>query len=445
MAGTHKWKEAMEMRMSLLGVQLEETRTELAATKGELEEAERRRVAEMREVKAHQDAVMQLRVEEAIGKSEGDEKKAWQVSAGCMHGRRLEESITVTLLSILERDKIEARCFLSILLTHAPQRIKLASQDASLSLSFFKGLSEAMLAHVSTMTHVKYIHLQSASGFTTEGIKHLYRLPQLEMLDLNSTDVADSALEGIGCMASLHDLDLKQTSVTDAGLLHLVDASSLKVLVLSGCKGVTSDGMVCVGRLTALEQLWLDGTAVADAGLPHLATLSSLKSLHMSGCKGVTDAGMVDVGKLTGLEELWLDGTAVTDAALAHLTALSSLKSLRLSECKGVTDAGMVDVGRLTALEELLLGGTAVTDAGLPHLTALSSLESLGLSGCKGVTKAGMADVGRLTRLKNLRLDGTAVTDDGLQQLTALTELISLGLPEGGLAFSVDLRKRIGM
>ncbi|CAI5486401.1 unnamed protein product, partial [Closterium sp. Naga37s-1] len=101
MAETHKWKEAMEMRMNLLGVQLEATSRELAATKGELEEAERRRGAEMREVKEHQDAVMQLRVEEAMGKSEGDEKKAWQVSAGCMHGGCLEESITRLLLCLL--------------------------------------------------------------------------------------------------------------------------------------------------------------------------------------------------------------------------------------------------------------------------------------------------------------------------------------------------------
>ncbi|CAI5940224.1 unnamed protein product [Closterium sp. NIES-65] len=81
MAGTLEWKEAMELKMSMLGGQMEETRRELASTKGELEEAERRRVAEMRTMKEHQDAVMQLRVEEAIGKCDGDEKKAWQLTA----------------------------------------------------------------------------------------------------------------------------------------------------------------------------------------------------------------------------------------------------------------------------------------------------------------------------------------------------------------------------
>ncbi|CAI5502115.1 unnamed protein product [Closterium sp. Naga37s-1] len=48
-AGTHELSEAMEMRVRALGVQLEETKKELAAAKGELEEAERRRVANMEE------------------------------------------------------------------------------------------------------------------------------------------------------------------------------------------------------------------------------------------------------------------------------------------------------------------------------------------------------------------------------------------------------------
>ncbi|CAI5940312.1 unnamed protein product [Closterium sp. NIES-65] len=51
MAGTREWKESVEMRMRALGVQLEETRRELAATKGELEKAERRRAVEAREMK----------------------------------------------------------------------------------------------------------------------------------------------------------------------------------------------------------------------------------------------------------------------------------------------------------------------------------------------------------------------------------------------------------
>ncbi|CAI5987809.1 unnamed protein product [Closterium sp. NIES-64] len=50
-AGAHELKDEMEMRMRVLGVQLEETRRELAATRGELKEAERRQVVEMREMR----------------------------------------------------------------------------------------------------------------------------------------------------------------------------------------------------------------------------------------------------------------------------------------------------------------------------------------------------------------------------------------------------------
>ncbi|CAI6009678.1 unnamed protein product [Closterium sp. NIES-65] len=50
MAGSQEWKEAMEM-MRALHLQVEGMRRELAAAKKDSEEAERRRVAEMREMR----------------------------------------------------------------------------------------------------------------------------------------------------------------------------------------------------------------------------------------------------------------------------------------------------------------------------------------------------------------------------------------------------------
>ncbi|CAI5480709.1 unnamed protein product [Closterium sp. Yama58-4] len=162
------------------------------------------------------------------------------------------------------------------------KQIKAASRRAELSLKCHDGVSDAMLGHVSTMTRLKGIDLESSSGFSAEGIKHLYRLPQLETLNLMSTHVPDSAFEGIGSLTSLKGLYLFETNVTDAGLLHLTGLSSLKVLWLSGCKGVTNDGMVHVGRLIGLTHLWLNGTAVTDDGLQQLTALTKLTDLHTS-------------------------------------------------------------------------------------------------------------------------------------------------------------------
>ncbi|CAI5476876.1 unnamed protein product [Closterium sp. Yama58-4] len=156
--------------------------------------------------------------------------------------------------------------------------IKYESQEKKnlLELQGLHGLSDDILAHVSTMTHLKNLDLGSSSGFSAEGIKHLYRLPRLECLNLHCTDVSDSALEGIGSLTSLTDLYLRKTKVTDAGLAHLTGLSTLRLLYLSQNKGVTNAGMVHVGKLTELEELSLDKTSVTDDGLRKLTALTKL-------------------------------------------------------------------------------------------------------------------------------------------------------------------------
>ncbi|CAI5469217.1 unnamed protein product [Closterium sp. Yama58-4] len=169
------------------------------------------------------------------------------------------------------------------------ERIKVASGGTKLSLTSLHGLSDDMLAHVSTMSHLKSIDLDSSSGFSAEGIKHLYMLPRLETLDLNNTKLDDSALEGIGSIVGLKHLYLHRTNVTDAGLPHFAHFSFLRKLRLSKCKGVTNAGMVHVGRLTGIEKLWLRGTAVTDDGLQQLTALTKLRTLQLPNGNMVND------------------------------------------------------------------------------------------------------------------------------------------------------------
>ncbi|CAI5480690.1 unnamed protein product, partial [Closterium sp. Yama58-4] len=178
-----------------------------------------------------------------------------------------------------------------------------------LDLTGLSNLSDTALRAVSTMTHLKKLWLNRSSGFSAEGVKHLYKLPKLEALDLRKTSVSDGALEGIGGMSSLEWLVLDSANVTDAGLLHLTGLSSLKLLSIFDCKGVTSAAMQHVGRLTSLDRLWVDGTEVKDDGLLHLTSLTKLKILSLG--EGITDAGMEHIGQLTSLEGFQLWGSKV--------------------------------------------------------------------------------------------------------------------------------------
>ncbi|CAI5480495.1 unnamed protein product [Closterium sp. Yama58-4] len=136
------------------------------------------------------------------------------------------------------------------------ERIKSASRATDLSLANLHSLSDDILGHVSTMLHLAKVSLEDSSGFSAEGIKHLYRLPWLRMLDLRGTDVSDSALEGIGSL------------------------DGLELLWLSGCECVTDAGMVHVGKLTWLKDLGIDFTAVTDDGVKQLTALTQLRILY---------------------------------------------------------------------------------------------------------------------------------------------------------------------
>ncbi|CAI5480691.1 unnamed protein product [Closterium sp. Yama58-4] len=238
-------QELAELKQSTT-LQLEEAErirvAEIREMRGQLEEREREVAALKGELAGHKDAHMKLDVESKISESVGDQQPAWEA-------------------------------------------IKSASQVAQLDLKHLSYISDTMLGHVSTMTHLKKISLQSSSGFSEEGIKHLYRLPRLESLNVQFTDMSDSALKGIGSLISLKHLYLGRTNVTTGGLVHLTGLSSLKTLALTECKGVTNAGMVHVGRLTGLEELALYGTAVTDYGLQQLTALTKLTKLCPSkGC-----------------------------------------------------------------------------------------------------------------------------------------------------------------
>ena len=66
------------------------------------------------------------------------------------------------------------------------------------------------------------------------------------------------------------------------------------------------------------KSLNLVDSEVTDARLVHLEGLTGLEWLNLDGTK-ITDAGLVHLEGLTGLEELFLDGTRVTDAGVKKL------------------------------------------------------------------------------------------------------------------------------
>ena len=104
-------------------------------------------------------------------------------------------------------------------------------------------------------------------------------------------------------------------------------------------RDLTDDGLADVAKLGNVVELNLRDTKITSAGLVHLKGLAKLTRLHLERTN-VGDEGIVNLTKLTTLEYLNLYGTKITDKSLDHLAGLKNLRKLYVWQTD-VTDAGI--------------------------------------------------------------------------------------------------------
>ena len=135
-------------------------------------------------------------------------------------------------------------------------------------------------------------------------------------------------------------LNLEDTPITNARLVHLAGLTDLEYLGLSRTR-ITDGGLVHLAGLANLTKLTLGNTPITDAGLMRLKGLTNLQTLSLYGTR-ITDAGLVHLAGLTNLQKLYLDGTQITDAGLVHLAGLTRLERLYLYLNRTrISDAGV--------------------------------------------------------------------------------------------------------
>jgi hypothetical protein len=149
-------------------------------------------------------------------------------------------------------------------------------------------------------------------------------------VDLATRPFTDADIGGLTGLAGLHDLILRDTLVTDAGLARLKLTRRLRLLDLDDAS-ITDGGLSHLAALPSLRGLYLAGTRVSDAGLQALRPLIKLRALGL-GRTGITDAGLVHLVGFTELRVLDLRGTRVSGAGLPLLKGLNKLRRLYVSE-----------------------------------------------------------------------------------------------------------------
>lgn len=114
-------------------------------------------------------------------------------------------------------------------------------------------------------------------------------------------------------------------------------------------RSLTDEGLAAVAKLKNVAVLNLRDTKITGASLVHLKGMASLRRLHLERTS-LTDAGTEHLASLTNLEYLNLYSTKVTDKTLVHLKGLKNLRKLFVWET-GVTDEGVASLAK--ALPEL--------------------------------------------------------------------------------------------
>jgi len=116
--------------------------------------------------------------------------------------------------------------------------------------------------------------------------------------------------------------------VSDDGVLHLATfALQLESLALSSCPLITDHGVIAAMPLFShLSALEMADCQISDISISHiLGTCTSLRMLDVSNCLGVTDASLRALRAGARLQELVLRGCPITTQGLALLLLNRSL------------------------------------------------------------------------------------------------------------------------
>ena len=299
-------------------------------------------------------------------------------------------------------------------------------------------------------------------------------IPTLERLALAQTHVTDRALDVVGTLPALRDLDLFFCEhVTDSGASTLRQASRLERLNVRGTK-ISDSGVKFLTELQHLRSLDLGITEVSDATIELLEALPELEHLAIGGNR-VGEVGISSLRSLKRLKHLDLSGAqetdsgiwavTVTDLNLDEIADLAGLESLNLASpskeyvdavssgvprLRGairVTDFGAAQLARLANLRRINLTRSSLTAAGIRSLRPLRHLEDLDLSHTKGIDDAAGPPLGELQALRALNVSYTRFGDEGLAALAdhpTLRRVVAAGARLSAEGISAFLAARPG-
>lgn len=301
-------------------------------------------------------------------------------------------------------------------------------------------MTGAAFERIATLDHVTTLSLGGSRELTDDGLAHLARMPQLEVLNLSEYPggrFTDRGLEVLRHLPNLRKFEMTwQSGIIDAGVSNLQYCDRLEQVNLMGSP--TGDGAIAALQGKPNLRDFSSGRLVIDAGLPLLHNFPLMKNavnaarLLIDG--PFTNDGLACLAGLEGVNELDLfwHVTGITTGAFAHLIHLPNLVSLG---CDGKLsdDRAMRHIGELPRLRKLRAQESVATDDGFEALSRSTTLEGFWGRVCPNFGSRGFAAFSKMPALRSLGVGCKNVDDRALSTLPhfpSLRELTPIGMSD---------------
>jgi Leucine-rich repeat (LRR) protein len=266
--------------------------------------------------------------------------------------------------------------------------------------------------------------------------------PKLIYLDLSSnTNMSSEVIKTISKLEELERLMLVQNRINDLGTRRLSRLEKLRLLDLRGNMEVGDSSMETIGELPILAALKHRSTTVTDSGMEHLAASKTLKALLIQDFSITSQAGQYLAG-LPNLSELEI--FRCQGFGSEGVLALKGMKLTRLTlrDLPMVDDRAMEVFTDLPELKRLYLHEIgSLSDDGLENLKSLESLEVLDIWDVPRMSDTTVDVIAKLPNLKQLSIRTTGVTDAAIDKILAMPKLQSLTFKDNGSVTDEALRK----
>jgi internalin A len=203
-------------------------------------------------------------------------------------------------------------------------------------------ISNESIKHIIKHTQLKKLAITS-SQLAETGLQELEKLQSLERLDLSFNGITLGGLAVLNKLPKLKDISAL-CLMDDGRPLDIGGCKELERLYFSMAKGssLKDEDLRCLNNLHKLRELQTGMSAdstVSDAGLLHLSGLTEL-TIVVTGGKNVTDAGLTHLANLTKLSFLSVLGDISGDG-LQNLNGLESLRVLKISSLQNINQAAV--------------------------------------------------------------------------------------------------------